>query len=502
MVVARVLGGRCAGGIRLDLSCEGSCGSAKRNWGNMSGWVSKISASFGINLEPTQGISRLTMSHISTNEPLSLRQNFSWTVMGNGLYACCQWAMLVVLAKLCSTDMVGQFVLALAITAPVFTFVGLNLRTVQATDARRDFQFGDYLGLRLLSIAAAVTFVFAVEIVSGHHANLLLVVVMTGAAKALDSIGDVIFGLLQQHDRMDRIAISQMMRGVLQLCAVAAAAYTTRNVLWAVTGQAAVSLIVLLTYDLRNADRLLGWTRAVRSPARYLELVRLAPLQFGAWRNIRALIRVSFPLGLVAMLGSLTPNIPRYFIEGAAGTAALAVYSAMAYIMFVGGMVGSSLCQAAAARLARHYVENRRQFGRLLLQLTTISAANGVIAVFVAVLWGREFLTILYRPEYARYPSVFAWLMAAAGLSYVATALGVGLAAARKFDIQLPIYFCAALVTTAACALLVPRYGLHGAAWAFLAGVVTWCVGFAVALTHALRPQRVGLTPMEVEARS
>ena len=94
------------------------------------------------------------MSNTSINKPLSLARNFSWTLIGSGLYAFCQWGMLVVLAKLCSTQMVGQFALGLAITAPVFMFAGLNLRTVQVTDARRDFQFGDYLGLRLLSIAA------------------------------------------------------------------------------------------------------------------------------------------------------------------------------------------------------------------------------------------------------------------------------------------------------------------------------------------------------------
>ena len=125
--------------------------------------------------------------------------------------------MLVVLAKLCTTHMVGQFALALAITAPVFMFAGLNLRTVQATDARRDFQFGDYLGLRLLSITAALAMVVAIELVSGHDVHLLLVVVMTAATKALDLLGDTVFGLQQQHERMDRIAKSQIIRGVLQL---------------------------------------------------------------------------------------------------------------------------------------------------------------------------------------------------------------------------------------------------------------------------------------------
>jgi O-antigen/teichoic acid export membrane protein len=216
-------------------------------------------------------------------------------------------------------------------------------------------------------------------------------------------------------------------------------------------------------------------------------------------RSIRALIRMSFPLGLVALLGSLMVNIPRYFIESSAGTAKLAVYSAMGYVMNVGGIAATSLCQATAARLARNYVENLPECRKLILQLIAMAAANGVVGVLVAVFWGRQFLTIMYRPEYAAYPSVFAWLMVDAGISYIIAALGFGLAAARKFDVQLLVYVCAAVVTAAACVPLVPRYGLLGAAWALLAGLLTLCAGFTVALIRALRP-RTDLGPLEVGA--
>jgi O-antigen/teichoic acid export membrane protein len=446
-------------------------------------------------------LSRSEMSNTGINNPLSLTQNFSWTLTGTGVYAFCQWGMLIVLAKLCSTLMVGQFALALAITAPVFVFAGLNLRMVQVTDARRDFRFGDYLALRLLSIAAALTFVFAFEIVSGHSIHLLFVVIITAAAKSLDLIGDTVFGLQQQHERMDRIAISQIIRGVLQLCAVGAAAYMTRNVLWAVTGQAAVSLVVLLTYDLRNAGRLHHFPWPTRNPARYPALVRLATLRFGTWRNIKTLTRVSFPLGLVAMLGSLMVNIPRYFIENTDGAAKLAVFSAMGYIMIVGGMALGSLLQATAARLARYYVEDLRQFRRLLLNLVAIAAANGFLSVLGAAFFGRQFLTIMYRPEYARYPSVFTWLTVATGVSYVAAALGHGLSAARKFDVQLPVDISATLIIALACVPLVPRFGLQGAAWAYLAGMVTVCAGFTLAMTFAVHPRSAERYTVEVEAR-
>jgi O-antigen/teichoic acid export membrane protein len=449
---------------------------------------------------PAKYLAGNAISTVAINKPLSLTRNFSWTLISAGVSAFCQWGMFVVLAKLCSTTMVGQFALALAITAPVFVFAALNLRTIQATDARRDFRFGDYLGLRLLSVSSALTFVFVIEIVSGHDVHLLFVVVITAVARALDFIGDTVFGLQQQHERMDRIAISQMLRSILQIVVVATTAYITRNVLWAVTGQAVVSLVVLLTYDLRNAGRLHQFPWPTRNPARYPSLVRLATLRFGSWRNIRALIRMSFPLGLVALLGSLMVNIPRYFIESSDGTAKLAVYSAMGYVMNVGGIAATSLCQATAARLARNYVENLAQYRILILQLIAMAAANGLVGVLVAVFWGRQFLTIMYRPEYAMYPAVFAWLMVAAGLSYIIAALGFGLAAARKFDVQLLVYVCAAVVTAAACVPLVPRYSLLGAAWALLAGLLTLCAGFTLALSLALRPRRAELAPVEVDA--
>ena len=75
---------------------------------------------------------------------LSLRKNFTWTLAGNVVYAGCQWGMLVVLAKLGTPEMLGQFALALAITAPVMMFAYLGLRNVLATDARSEYLFGHY----------------------------------------------------------------------------------------------------------------------------------------------------------------------------------------------------------------------------------------------------------------------------------------------------------------------------------------------------------------------
>ncbi|MEO1184920.1 MAG: lipopolysaccharide biosynthesis protein, partial [Cyanobacteria bacterium J06636_27] len=116
------------------------------------------------------------------SKPLSLRRNFSWTFIGNAVYAACQWGMLVVLAKLGSPEMVGQFTLGLAITAPVIMFTNLHLRSVQATDAKQQFLFNDYLGLRLLSTGLALLIIAAITFISGYEKETLLVILLIGVA--------------------------------------------------------------------------------------------------------------------------------------------------------------------------------------------------------------------------------------------------------------------------------------------------------------------------------
>jgi len=92
----------------------------------------------------------MVTSMVSSNA-LSLRANFLWTFVGNAVYAACQWGMLVVLAKLGTPEMVGQFALGLAVTAPVLMFFNLQLRAVQSTDSQDEYSFEHYLGLRLVT---------------------------------------------------------------------------------------------------------------------------------------------------------------------------------------------------------------------------------------------------------------------------------------------------------------------------------------------------------------
>jgi O-antigen/teichoic acid export membrane protein len=382
----------------------------------------------------------------------SLRRSFSWALAGNVLYAACQWGILVALAKLGGAKAVGQYALGLAITAPIILFSNLQLREVQATDIRLRFRFGDYLTLRLLATAVALAaiglFVGAFE----RHAETALVVILVGFAKSVDSIADMLFGMLQQREHMRPIAAAQAINGVVSLAAMAAALALTKSVVLAAVASSTGSAIALIA-TVVQARRVSGDWHALRPTWQPTVLATLA--------------RLSLPLGFVALLMSANANMPRYFVQRYFGEAELGVYSAMAYLVVAGTTVVGSLGQACSPRLAKLLAAgNINGFHRLLLKLLAIGSFLGACGIAVALAAGPQLLTLLYRPEFATASSALTWLMVAATLGYVATFLNTAMIVLRLFVAQAAVFALLAVVGFISCVMLVARYGLTGAAWA------------------------------------
>ena len=421
-------------------------------------------------------------------KPLTLRRNFSWTFVGNVIYAICQWGMLVAIAKLGTPEMVGQFTLGLAVTAPIILFTSLHLRVVQATDARQQYVFGDYLGLRLIATGLALLIITGIALIAGYRQETLLVILIVGLAKALESISDVFYGLIQQHERMDRIAVSMMIKGPLSLLFLGFGIYITHSVLWGAVGLAVAWAVVLFSYDIHSGALMLN-----AYPEKPQEEVPRKPTLAIALRprwhraTLRKLVWLSLPLGFVMMLISLNTNIPRYFIERYLGERELGFFAAIAYLMVAGSMVVNALGESANPRLAKYYVEgDSKAFRTLLLKLVGIGGLLGGVGVLMAVVAGRQILTLLYRPEYAKYTNLLVWLMAATGVNYVSSFLGYGMTAARYFRIQMPLFTMVTTISATVCLWLIPNMGLLGAAIALLISAAVQAVLSLAVVLQAL----------------
>ena len=388
------------------------------------------------------------------------------------VYSGCQWLMLILLAKLGTVEMVGAFSYALALTAPVFMLANLQLRSVQATDARGAHPFREYLAVRGLSTTVAL--VFALGLGLGFAPpGVWPIVALVALAKAVEALSDVVHGLLQRLERMDAIAWSMIGKGLAAVTAVSLALVAGRGLLAAVLLMFVGWATVFAAYDVPMLRRIGAAERPFVSRV--------------ARRRVGAIVSTALPLGVVMLLISLGANIPRYFIERRLGLGAVGVYSAIAYLLVAGNTVIGALGQAMTPRLAAHFSNGDRvAFQRLLWMLLAFAGGAGVLGILVAVIGGAPLLDLLYGREYSAAVAAFRWMMLAAALAYVSSALGFALTAARSFIGQAPLCASMVIATAGASAVLVPSFGINGAAMAVGAGQGVQALGAAWLLRRAL----------------
>src|SRR3954447_7257933 len=118
----------------------------------------------------------------------SLRSAFAWSFAGNVVNGFSSWAVLALIARLTSIEVLGQYALAVAVASPVAMLAHLNLRTVLATDVTNEHPLADYYAVRVWTAAAG----FAVTAVIGIFWRPLWIVGVTivavGATFATESV--------------------------------------------------------------------------------------------------------------------------------------------------------------------------------------------------------------------------------------------------------------------------------------------------------------------------
>ena len=391
----------------------------------------------------------------------SLRRNVVWTMSGNVVYSGCQWLMLVLLAKLGNTETVGVFALAIAVAGPVVMLANLQLRWVQATDRSGEFTFEDCLSLRAISTTAAIVAIVMISLAAGYSSETFWVVTAIAVAKAAESFSDVIYGWYQQHERMELISHSLIIRGPLSVAAIGLGYWLTNSLVWATWYLAITWTLLLFIFDLPMA---IAFGRKTGSSK-----IRL---RWNADR-LKSIFLKSLPVGLTSGVVALEASIPRFVVERKMGASELGVFAAMAYILMAAYMIIQAVNQSALPRLAKYQFDrNTNGFRKVLWNLVAMGLGVGILLVLGTAIFGRPFLHYAYGPEYAKQPGILTAIMFGCAIMFVFRPAEVALLSMRRFWVLLVLHALGLPILLLTTIALVPIYGLWGAAYAMIAQAV------------------------------
>lgn len=371
--------------------------------------------------------------------------------MGQVSYAASQFAILSLLSHTAPAAIVGAYALALAVMAPVYTLVEMRLRLLLTTDAEGRFAFESYLTHRILSASLPILIVAAYTLVTTDaNAGILMAITVY---KGVESLLDLAYGAMTRSERLDLSAQSMLLRSVGNVLLFGTVLLPTQRV--------DVAYFALAVFN--GACLFLA--------LRHVRLLGYAPRFRFSRTDLRALSWLGLPLGASFAVGSLTVNVPRYFIQWRLGEESLAIFATAAYALVAATTVVNSLAHATTPRLSRYFFNNQSGAFRAVLRKTlSLAVVLGASGCVFAWLWGGTFLRIAFGPLYAEGSLVLLVLMGAAAAQYCVTFLREAFAAMQVYKVALPISAVNFLTVTAACFYVVDGYGIVGAAFAVLGG--------------------------------
>jgi O-antigen/teichoic acid export membrane protein len=412
-----------------------------------------------------------------------MRMNISWAFAGNAGYAACQWAVFILLVRSLTLDDVGQFAFWVAVTGPLFVLANVRLRNLVATDVASVHPFSDYLRARLLTTSLAVTLALGFGMALSAGTGSIAILALLVSARACDAVSDICHGLFQRELDMRSAAIGLLTNGLLSVVFVGSVLALAPSLAGATAAYAAGSFVTLALWDLPRMRQL---TRSTE---------RIVTIAGGSLRAAWGLLCRAWPLGLSSAVGSLQTNLPRYIVAAYLGHAALAVFTALAYIPTLGNLIVNAVAQASLPVLARDLRVSSGQYRRRLRGLLQAGVSLAAVSTLATAVMGHAVLTLVYGPEIATRFDVLLWLMIAAAVAYSFVFLGTAATARLRFGSQLLISSVALLTVAVSIVPLVSRYDLVGAGYALCLGALVEG-GAYVGLTVWDFRSNPGLQPM------
>jgi len=400
----------------------------------------------------------------------SLPRNTAWAVAGNMYFAGGRFLIFVLLWKFLPSEQVGQAILALAIVTPLSFLFNMGLRLVLVTDTTNRFQAGCCLTARVFSnlILALVLAALCGVQYGLWSIEKMAILLLAGAVRAVESWADIYLAVLQKHERMKNVSISQILKVSLVLICAAVFAPLTQKAIWILAGWALAVLIVSMVYD--------------RPRAAQCESIALR------WNQqcCIQLIHLGLPLGIFITITSFNERVCLYFIDHHFGDQFVAYFST--FLAFIAGLgaVQNGVNQALLPRLSHYYQRNRKQFVTLLGQVLLPSWA--VMGCFLFVVWwqGELILHLVAKPEYARYADIFVVVAGGGCLLLTSMILGDAIIACRRFQSRMVIVSLGLTANVLICWGTLAEYGMPAAAWAMVFSSALTCVTGGAILWYAL----------------
>ncbi|GMO45802.1 MAG: hypothetical protein Ta2G_00770 [Termitinemataceae bacterium] len=379
-----------------------------------------------------------------------IKKAFFWNSFGIIIFLFCQWLSTVLVVRLSGYEDAGNFALAMTVSNVFYCVAIYNIRAYQVSDIKTEYSDNIYATTRFFTAAVSLFFCTFFLLITDYTVMQRLVIMCYMVMRAIEAFIDVLHGIDQKHWRMDIVGVSFILRGVFMLLFFVLIQILT-DLLFAVLGMAAVSLLVVVFFDI-------PMTRKFSSFSFRFE-----------WRRIFSLLKACFPLMLIGLLNVLVLSLSRYLLERICGTEALGIYVSVVAPTLLVQVAATFVFNPLINIFAAHFKNGEFvQFRRTFIKCCALIAGFIGICLLGITFFGEWVLCLLFGESIRPYAYLLFHAVICTGLTAFIWFMTTVLTVFRDFKGVLIGNLSGFLICLLFTVSLITRHGIAGANYSLI----------------------------------
>ena len=404
----------------------------------------------------------------------TLKKDYFWNTVGVFAQNAISPILLLIVTRVNGIYDSGVFSFAFSIAILFWVIAMWGGRTFQISDVNREFSHSSYVTVRLLLAVAVLLGALVFVGLNDYPVEKTAIIITLVIVKILESIADVIYGIMQVHGRLYNAGKSLVYKSVLSVVLFVVVDILTNNLLLSCAAIIVANAIFIIAYDIPLA--------------RHVDGTKFLPLK--ATQNVRnafAIMLRCWPIFIVSFFSAFSLNIPRYFVD-TYHNEQIAYFGIIAMPVTLIALVMTFILQPNIVSLSRFLKENQfSRFEKTVKNIIGITSLLGLVILVVSYLIGVQLLQVLFGVDFTQYRVALVVLVIGAALNAVGAIFTNLLVIARRFKAQVYILLATNILLLAACVPVVNNTGLLGAVYLYSAVNLLQVILFGMAYYVTLK---------------
>lgn len=377
-------------------------------------------------------------------------------------------ALLIVVTRTNGIDGAGLFSFAYSLSVILWAFGLWGGRTYQVSDVDKDFMSGSYIMVRYITSVAMIVGAVIFSLANGYDffkSGLILLLVLT---KALESISDALYGVLQVHGKLYVAGISLTVKNVASFLVFLIIDLVTKDLIVASAAMFITYFVVMGLYDWRHVHR-----------TEKLLLNRSSLREY--YDQAIMVMKMCWPVFIVIFLTLFSLNIPRYFLD-MFHTSQVGYFGIMAMPITILTLFISFIIQPNVVKLSVLFNQNDLvSFGRIVNKISAATIVVGFVIWLATYLLGVWLLNTVFDIDVQPFKAELLVMVGGAIANALVAVYVQILIIMRRFTGQFYVLLLTNIGLVVLSAAFVSRFAMMGSVALFaLSSVVQTALLFAI----------------------